>query len=86
MEKTELMQAFSWICNNCGRRNFERAIAVEMAEEEKEEFKRQAGIEPWQEGFIGGDWVQAPRYVVCEKCETEYETFEEWPGDEQEEI
>jgi len=70
MEIAELHQAFSWICNNCGQRNFERAVTMEMSPEDIEEAKNEFGMEPWEEG----NFLTAPDIVKCKNCGKEYET------------
>lgn len=68
MNTIDLHQAFSWICDECGKRNFERAIAVEMSEEEKESMCSEIGVNPEE-----GDWLRAPINVQCVSCKAEYE-------------
>ena len=52
----ELHQAFTWICDHCGRRNYVRTIRDETAE----------GL---QEDEIQ---VMIPEIVQCKKCDEKY--------------
>ena len=69
VETVELHHAFSWICDNCGKRNFERGISSEMSPEDLELAKSQDGIDLEEMG----DFVLAPDKVKCKNCGTEYE-------------
>jgi len=69
-ETVELHQAFSWICNGCGKRNFERGVNCEMSSEEFQEAKERLGVEPWVEGAM----VMAPSKVKCKNCGEAYTT------------
>lgn len=71
MESVELHQAFSWICDECGKRNFNRAVEYDMPPEELKETKKQLGIESWQDG----NFLAAPRVVKCGNCKKEYKTL-----------
>jgi len=79
MKSVELHQAFSWICDSCGHRNFERAIAVEMSEEDREELCYEAGVDPDE-----GEWLRAPELVICSKCKEEYKVEEPFFEDDEE--
>ena len=70
MESVELMQAFSWICPNCGKRNFTRAIGWEGSPEDEIRIKGELGV-PFEEE---GDLVSVPNKVSCVKCEMKYNT------------
>jgi len=70
MESVELMQAFSWICPNCGKRNFTRAIGWEGSPEDEIRLKGELGV-PFDEE---GDLVSVPTKVVCGNCDTEYKS------------
>lgn len=67
MNTVDLHQAFSWICDECGKRNFERAIAVEMSEEEKEFMCLEIGV-----NSDDGEWLKAPKIVKCIHCQSEF--------------
>jgi len=68
MESVELHQAFSWICDNCGKRNFNRAVECDMPPEELKAAKEQFGIESWKDG----SFLMAPKIVKCGNCKKEY--------------
>jgi hypothetical protein len=84
VRQVELVQAFLWTCEDCGRDNFERAIRVEpeslegqevaefakSAAEEANESAQALGIE------IGGDFLMAPTSVKCQHCGAEFSTDE----------
>ena len=71
MKSVELHQAFSWICDGCGKRNFERAIESEMSPEDEMAEKEKFGIDPGEEGMF----LMAPRGVKCKHCDEEYEVL-----------
>ena len=66
----ELVPAFVWTCDNCGRDNFERAIVCELSPEERQEINEANGIE---DGEMG-DWMLAPEEVKCPHCDAGYTT------------
>lgn len=77
MDSVELMHAFSWICPNCGRRNFERAIELDKSESDPDEIRKALGLEAWEDvSGIKGQFTLAPENVTCEKCKTQYETID----------
>lgn len=61
----ELHAAFSWICPDCMKRNFERAIAVE--------------IEYGFDKEDGGELLRIPSEVTCEKCGENFMTTDYQP-------
>lgn len=73
-----MMQAFSWICPTCGRRNFERAVAVEMTDEQRRLFCRRAGVGEGEHA----DLVTSPGKVRC-VCEDEFTVSSELTGETQ---
>ena len=72
MKRTELHQAFIWTCDNCGRDQFERAISVEVSEQDERKLKFMAGVELWWEGRF----IAAPTEVTCQECDHTYSTEE----------
>jgi hypothetical protein len=84
VREVELVQAFLWTCDDCGRDNFERAITVDpestegqevaeftrLATEDANESVQALGLE------VGGDWLMAPRQVKCRHCGAEFSTVE----------
>ncbi len=58
-----LHHAFRWDCDNCGRENFERAIAME-----KEYIETRIEGETDDEG----EYVLYPAMVSCKHCSAQY--------------
>ncbi len=82
MKKIELRPAYIWDCDECGIENFERTIIIpieELTEEEREQFSE----EELQE-FLGedGSFQSMPNNVTCSNCDTEYETYHMFYGEE----
>lgn len=71
-ERVELVPAWLWTCDECGRDNFERSIVAELSAEEMDELKQDHGIEEFHEG----DFLSAPDQVVCQGCGEEFQTKE----------
>lgn len=69
-EKVEMRCAYEWTCPDCGRDNFERAMVMELSEEDRVEMEEEHGIEPG----ATGDWVSRPDEVTCPHCGGEFET------------
>jgi ribosomal protein L37AE/L43A len=69
-KETELFQAFFWTCENCGRDQFERAIAVELNSEEMHELREDFGVE----SYTPGEFVRAPASVKCNHCGEQFQT------------
>jgi hypothetical protein len=79
--RVELIQAFAWTCEDCGRDNFARAVAVEGADakELQQQMRDDLGLmdfEPIPDGW-GGELLMAPKRVMCATCGAEFETFQE---------
>lgn len=75
----ELLQAFLWTCDACGRDNFERAITVAPEAIHPSELPQGCGmdsetLQEWLESGGGGDWVAAPARVKCRHCGAEFGT------------
>lgn len=73
----EMLQAFLWICEDCGRDNFERAIVLEPESIDPENIPELAGedadaIREWIAAGIEGAWVKAPDQVRCRHCGAEF--------------
>lgn len=78
MNKVVLKTAYYWICEECGRDNYDRPVLAEIVPEDKEMVFRQ-----WNclalDDELPEDWenfqlVAIPRKVTCEHCGREYET------------
>ena len=79
----ELIQAFLWVCDDCGRDNFERAIRVERESLEGREIAKlvdevatEANESAQALGIdVDADWLMAPTRVRCSHCGAEFETM-----------
>jgi hypothetical protein len=69
-DSVELLDAFMWICADCGKKNFVQAVTVEMSDEDKKEM---FSLEPW-EPTPPGDFLSMPEVVVCDRCKKKYAT------------
>ena len=78
LDNVELFSAFSWICDNCGKRNFERGVTLELTQENEAHLKEQMGLQPWEElpQEDDGEWMIAPAIVTCKYCATKYKTLD----------
>ncbi len=75
-QKVDLMQAFSWICPECGKRNFEKAIAMEMDSEKEKEIKEGISACDYWMSFTGGLFM-GPSKVSCVGCNKKFEVNQE---------
>jgi hypothetical protein len=69
----ELIPAFSWTCDDCGRDNFERSIAVAPESLDPQALPVAADedaetIRDWLAAGGEGSWAMAPRRVTCRHC------------------
>lgn len=71
-QPVELVPAFSWACDNCGRDNFARTIVAELSEEEMAELRSEHGIQPWE----AGEFLQKPNEVQCSNCQCRFSTVD----------
>ena len=74
-QTVELHQAFRWDCDECGRENFERAIIVDLGEDEARDIFGD-DYDPEAEGYI----LMQPADVQCVYCGAEFHT--ELPGED----
>lgn len=70
MQSVELNQAYQWICDDCGRENFTRAIAFEGDEATRAEIIGELGFDIGDQGEL----IMAPDLVTCKHCGSVYET------------
>jgi len=70
--KVELLPAWMWTCDECGRDNFERITVVDVSPEDATEFCRSQGID--ESEFEPGELASAPMEVTCTHCGAEFET------------
>jgi hypothetical protein len=80
----ELLPAFLFVCDECGRDNFSRMHRIEPESLEGTEIAEEIGRENAElaETFgltVGGDYMVMPDEVVCEFCGTVFEVND---GDE----
>lgn len=73
-ERVELHDAFFFICPECGKTGWVKALRAEMSEEEKQEMQDQMGGP--------GCMMMAPNSVKCERCKMEFEAFLEGEPEE----
>jgi len=74
----ELVQAFLWTCDECGRDNFERSVTVAPESIDPDDLPDVPGLDSdtireWLETG-GGEWVTAPQHVKCQHCGSEFDT------------
>jgi hypothetical protein len=67
-EKIMLEQAFSWVCPQCGTKNFESGVVCELTPDELQEIKDDLGVGD-------GEVVGQPEKVTCCKCKEIFETM-----------
>lgn len=67
---TELIQAFLWTCDDCGKDNFARAITV--APEEIDAADISKPLSEYLEEGGEGDWLRGPDDVTCGHCGSEF--------------
>lgn len=84
----ELNQAFSWVCEDCGRNNFVMGVTlgIDLGREMISEQRRaemEGLLEELQEnlpaGELGGHWMLQPKHVTCEHCGSTFATEEDDP-------
>ena len=74
MKIVNLSVAYTWLCPECGRRNFAQGIdPKDLTKEELEAARAALGIEPWE----AGELITIPAQVVCRKCNIAFGTKEE---------
>lgn len=79
--KVELVQAFLWTCDECGRDQFERAINIDSEAMEGSEAAElvDAAVSELRNVsvdlgiHVGGNWFIAPDHVKCNHCGSEFE-------------
>lgn len=85
MRSVDLHQAFLWTCEDCGRDNFERAVAVEPESREGRLFADLTDHAVDEVNEVLGErgasaglcLVMAPEMVRCPHCGAEYESLDE---------
>lgn len=88
MTKVEMRPAYEWICEDCGKSNFESCIVAEMSDGERlEQVKRMGLVDEFQTEMpeeLQGDFVTYPDNVTCGHCGTVFETQSMHESDEDE--
>lgn len=79
-QKVELVQAFLWTCDKCGRDQFERAVSIDPEAIEGTEMAEivDAAVSRFIDSsedieITSGDWLIAPDCVKCNHCGAEFE-------------
>lgn len=76
--KVEMHNAYLWVCDSCGRDNFERAIIAELPEDEQEEMFREfhgmEKYEPLPENWKDFAMMCYPDSVKCGHCGEWFDT------------
>lgn len=67
--KIELEPAHRWQCPDCHEKNFVECVPCEFTDDEIVELKYEHGIDPLQ----GGEFLTAPKHVVCQRCFSKFE-------------
>jgi len=70
MDTVVLRAAFEWKCPKCKAGNFNRAVAVEFTDSDREELLELFDL---KEDEVG-DMIQAPAIVKCGKCLEKFRT------------
>jgi hypothetical protein len=71
----ELVQAFLWTCDDCGRDNFERAITVSPESISPDNLPESVDpeiLEQWTSAGGEGCFMMAPDRVKCSHCQAEF--------------
>lgn len=68
----ELRLAFAWTCHECGRDNFVNGIRPEYDSVLDFQMRDSLGVEAGQEG----QFLCAPKSVVCPDCKHRFETLD----------
>lgn len=76
--KVEMRPAYQWICDECGREQFESCQIAEWSDEDRIQYAREIGlIDEWCESLpedLAGDFITYPSTVTCEGCGASFET------------
>lgn len=78
--KVEMLAAYEWTCDGCGRNSFESAIVAEMSPEDRVAQARQMGLMREFDAEIPeellGEYVTYPENVTCRHCGATFETID----------
>ena len=87
MKEVELVQAWTFACEECGRDNFVRCISAKLSPDDEEDARVMRELmhldvhEEIPEG-AGGEFATQPNVVVCEFCRTKFNVAREEGPDE----
>jgi hypothetical protein len=73
----DLRLAYEWVCESCGKTNFESALIVELDNEDSMILLEEYGGAI--EDYRTGDWLTRPDDVECQFCHTEFKTTDDLP-------
>lgn len=75
-EIIELVPAFTWNCPACHSEQIEKAVVVELSQDEVDSLCQERAINP----ETLADFVSAPAVVQCKTCGHQYKTtnFEDY--------
>jgi len=71
LESVELLPAFYWICQECGKNQYQHAIHVEMSAEDMQEVLEDLGIDI-AEQLGSGEFLKIPTIVECKDCSSRF--------------
>lgn len=77
-KSVELLDAFMWLCPECGKKNFAQAVTIEMSDKDKKEI---FSLEPWED-TPPGDFLSMPNVVSCVGCKEKFSTKDPYDYDE----
>lgn len=69
--KVEMLPAYWWMCDACGRDNFERGVVPSLSPADEESVKEQLGVDVLDTGVL----LTYPDSVTCAYCQTSFETI-----------
>jgi hypothetical protein len=77
----ELVQAFLWTCDGCGRDNFERGVTIDIEAIDVDRFPASSPeatelIRDWIEAGGETRFVERPDHVRCRHCGAGFATTE----------
>lgn len=74
--RASMRPAWAWTCDHCGRDNYCPSVIYEIDEEEVIAKAIDAGYEEDDvlSGDVGALYQSYPDHVICDHCQTHYET------------
>ncbi len=73
----ELIQAFVWTCDECGRDNFERGVSLSpesIAIDQLPDAMDAETFQAWTQAGGEGAFMTAPSRVTCPHCNSQFDT------------